>query len=136
MCLNECMSAHLARWIGYRKMYHNDTLSVKTDMSDNLARLPLKPHEVEDVVREVSLNSERVFLTQHARERMMLRSITLEQVLSVLRYGSVFEKPRMSKEGDWTYLLEHRLLNGLDAKVAVVLEEVDSVLVITVMWNG
>ena len=107
-------------------------------MSDNLARLPLKPPQLYHFTEsgEVSLNSERVFLTQHARERMKLRSITLEQILSVLRYGSVFEKPRMSKEGDWTYLMEHRLLNGLDAKVAVVLEEVDSVLVITVMWNG
>lgn len=105
-------------------------------MAGNLATLPRPIHEVEVIVWELARDTANVFLTAHAKQRMRERAITMEQVTAVLRFGNVLQKPRLTKEGDWSYVFEHRLLNKQVLKASVVLEDHAGVDVLTVMWHG
>jgi len=53
------------------------------------------------LLREVAKDSGRVVLLRHARQRMKQRQITLAQVLTVLRTGSLAESAACDLHGNW-----------------------------------
>ena len=54
------------------------------------------PEWLQRLVRERSVDTENVILTDHARQRMEERAITLEDVILVLRRGRCREAPQSS----------------------------------------
>lgn len=85
-------------------------------------------------IREIAKNSEKVFLVQHAKERMLERNVTIQQVYDVLRQGKVAEEPYLDAYDRWRITLEY-LSAGKRVRVAVSFIE-QGLLVITVIDKG
>ena len=51
--------------------------------------------KVEETIRQTASVSERVFISNHAEERMIERQLTLTQVLHCLRTGAFIEGPTL-----------------------------------------
>lgn len=74
------------------------------------------------IVRDLAAKSANVYVTSHARVRMLQRNITLKQVLCCLRAGFIFESAHLDIKGDWRLTMRH-LIAGDDVKVAVALKQ-------------
>lgn len=103
--------------------------------------LPFCPAaEVETLVREIATHRpERLFLLDHARQRMAERDVTLPQILKVLRHGERWEAPRWDPEGSrgWRCKFQRHVAGQQLAVVAKLIKR-DEVqcLVVTVHWVG
>lgn len=85
--------------------------------------------------REIAADSNRVFLTDHAKGRMRKRKVTRMQVMECLRKGTIDEPAHLNIHGDWQATLAHQNAGDL-VKVAVAIERQengDLAVVITVM---
>lgn len=91
----------------------------------------MRPQAFVDRVRALSVSSENVVFTRHARLRMLQRDVTDLQVLEVLRRGSVVrdEGPAPDIHGNWKATLR-RTVAGQEVNVAAVLS--GGVVVITI----
>ncbi|NDU91171.1 MAG: DUF4258 domain-containing protein [Ferrovum sp.] len=86
-------------------------------------------------VREIAADSNRVFLTGHAKGRMRKRKVTRMQVIECLRKGAISEPAHLNIYGDWQATLTHQNA-GDQVKVAVSIErqeDGDLAVVVTVM---
>jgi hypothetical protein len=77
----------------------------------------------------------RYQLTIHAEERMIERAVTLPEVLHVLRSGwHERKKDRYSDEfEDWDYAIRSQTNDKRSIRIAVAVEELSNVVVITVI---
>lgn len=77
----------------------------------------------------------RYQLTKHADERMVERGVTLPEVLQVLRSGwHERRKDRYNEEyQDWDYAIRSQAGDARSIRVAVAIEDVSEVIVITVI---
>lgn len=57
------------------------------------------------LVREIAVDSGRVVVLPHAKQRMKSRHITLAQVLDVLRKGTLEEPAALDTWGNWKVTL-------------------------------
>jgi hypothetical protein len=88
-------------------------------------------------IRSISKKSDRVFITDHARLRMLQRKISDYQVLDCLRNGLI-QRPSVidKKTGDLKCRMEH-FGSSKNTSVVVALSPVDpDVIVITVMYQS
>lgn len=86
-------------------------------------------------LRAIAKDSHRVYLTPHAKRRMVQRRVNLRQVLECLRKGRICEPAHLTIQGDWKATLEHQYA-GDRVKVAVAIEQQedgDFAVVVTVM---
>ncbi len=86
-------------------------------------------------IAEIALDSSKVIVLKHAKQRMCKRHIVLTQVLQVLRKGSVIEHAHQDIHGRWKCTLQ-MVVSGDLVKVAASLGEnefKEKVIVITVM---
>lgn len=58
------------------------------------------------LLKQISINSGRIFFTRHASERMEERGITNVQVLRCLSHGIIVEEPHRSVKGNWQMTIE------------------------------
>jgi len=87
------------------------------------------------MVRQIAQNSENIYLTQHARQRMGERGITRAQVEYCLRNGSMDEAAHQNIKGHWQCRMQC-VHAGDWVRVAVVLEQDDTdqwIVVLTVI---
>lgn len=97
--------------------------------------LPLSDASFLKRLRAIAKDSHRVYLTPHAKQRMMKRRINLPQVLECLRRGQICEPAHLTIHGDWKATLQHQYA-GDRVKVAVAIEKQDDgdlAVVVTVM---
>lgn len=77
----------------------------------------------------------RVILTEHASERMIERRVVLPEVFHVLSTG--WHEKRKDKYDehfdDWDYAIRSRSEDDRDLRVAIAIDEVSMVIVITVI---
>ena len=100
----------------------------------------VKPMRLSDAsfvkkLRAIAVDSHRVVLTDHAKQRMKQRRITLRQVLECLRRGRIDEPAHVTIHGDWKATLEHQYAGDV-VRVAVAIEKQDDgdlAVVVTVM---
>jgi len=86
-------------------------------------------------LRAIVVDSDRVILTNHAKQRMRQRRIGLRQVLECLRKGRIHEPAHLTVHGDWKATLEHHVAGDV-VKVAVAIErqqDGEMAVVVTVM---
>lgn len=103
-------------------------------MSPKIRALELTGTRALQIVREAAKDSSRVYLTEHAQQRMNKRKITLVQVLRCLRAGRISEGPaRDNTKGGWKCTIDHYSA-GDSVGVAVAIESIQAtgVTVITV----
>lgn len=63
--------------------------------------------KAQKIINEIAENSDNVNYSIHARERMISRGFTYNDVLTILRDGVVRKKPRYNKEKrSWLYKIE------------------------------
>jgi hypothetical protein len=100
-------------------------------MAAKVVPFEMKPQAFLERVRKLSASSANVIFLPHARERMRKRRITTDQVLEVLRRGSIApgENPAPDIYGNWKATLRKNVA-GDEVKVAAALDK--SVVVITV----
>lgn len=72
----------------------------------NVIDFNITPARAKKLLKEISLNSARVFFTNHAEKRMRERKITRTQVLRCLTHGSIVEGPAPSIKGNMEMRLE------------------------------
>ena len=83
----------------------------------------------------IAKDSNRVVLTNHAKQRMRQRRINLRQVLECLSKGRIYESAHLTIQGDWKATLEHQYAGDV-VRVAVAIEKQEDgelAVVITVM---
>lgn len=84
------------------------------------------------LIREAAEDTGRIILTHHAEQRMRQRRITMTQVIVCLRKGVITEGPALDIKGCWACRIE-RPVAGDDVKVALAIDPVARVIIITVM---
>ncbi len=101
----------------------------------NVRPLPLNDVNFMKKLRAVIVDTTRIQLTSHARDRMKTRRISFRQVLETLRQGRVCEAAHVTVHGDWKATLLHQYA-GDAVRVAVALRRTnddDFAVVITVI---
>ena len=72
----------------------------------------------------------------HAQERMEVRGITLDDLLSILRQGHVYLQPKKNERSECQAEMERRMPGGRDAAVVTVVSQRSVLIIRTVMWRG
>ena len=86
-------------------------------------------------LRAIIMDSHRVVLTKHAKQRMRQRRISQRQIMECLRKGRICEPAHLSIHGDWKATLEHQYAGDM-VRVAVAIERQEDgemAVVVTVM---
>lgn len=86
-------------------------------------------------LRAIVMDSHRVVLTKHAKQRMRQRCINQRQIMECLRKGRIYEPAHLSIQGDWKATLEHQYAGDV-VRVAVAIERQEDgemAVVVTVM---
>jgi len=77
-------------------------------MSKNIIHLDLTAPRALAIIKELSVNSENVFLVDHAKKSMKKRHITRAQIDQCLLKGKITEGPyRDVGSGNWRVRMEH-----------------------------
>lgn len=99
---------------------------------DSLTNVQLEKH-----IRTLAQNSDLIFFTEHAQDRMRSRGVTDVQVIECLRHG-VMERPpvRDRKTGDLKCRMEHFGTNRNISVVAALDNNDPDVIVVTVMTKA
>ncbi|XAW88248.1 DUF4258 domain-containing protein [Vibrio sp. CDRSL-10 TSBA] len=103
-----------------------------------IAEFPLTPKSAKRILRDLAENhTARVKFSKHARERLLERKITIQQVLCVLKSTSnrFHEGPYQTAKGDWQMNVEG-IASGDSIRVPLILrrhEDDPQVLIITVI---
>lgn len=72
------------------------------------------------LLRDCARDESKLFISQHARERMQERHITRKQVLACMEKGRISEGPYRDIKGDWKCNVEHYTAgNVITAAVAI-----------------
>lgn len=103
-----------------------------------LPKIENAPGSLEELIakcHKLAIDSENVFIDiPHAKERMAERSITVQQILDVLRQGKGVDGPSLDTYGCWRIKLE-RYTAGRRVQVVVIIKE-KHLEVVTVMGKG
>jgi len=84
---------------------------------------PKSLEEFVKTIHELAKKSENVFLDHpHAKERMIERKISIQQIFDVLRRGKGVDGPTLDKYGCWRIKLE-RFSAGRTVQVVVIVKE-------------
>ena len=83
-------------------------------------------------VRALSVDSGRVKLTQHARERMVQRQISIREVIETLRKGRLIEPAVTDVRGEWVGRIIHDFAGQkIHVVTKLVIRQTECVLIIT-----
>jgi len=82
-------------------------------------------------IRELAKDSSRVIRTTHARERMIERGISIQQVFTCLRAGIIIEGPAPNAHGNWQVTMMARQ-SGDEITCVVVIDWETRLLIVTV----
>jgi len=94
----------------------------------------LSPPQIQRLIREIAVDTERVVFTHHARIRMRQRHISRGLVLDVLRYGRVSRVPEPNPRfGSLECRIERYSAGRQIAVIAALCDDNPEVLVITMI---
>lgn len=82
--------------------------------------IKMNDNEAREILRRCAANDSKIFICQHARDRMEERNITRTQILSCLERGTIDESPYRDPRGDWRCSIKHYISgNVVTAAVAI-----------------
>ena len=94
----------------------------------------LNTTDAENVIRERSQDSGKVFFSDHAWERIEERTITRAEALEILRRGYVDGEPIQTSTGEWQVIMTRQMNRSRSAGAVTIILSDDSLFVKTVMW--
>jgi len=95
----------------------------------------LRADEAENIIRERAEITRNIILTNHAEERMAERDILYNDMLDILRTGSVDCVQERNEQGDWTVMVSKRMRGTRNAGViTIILKETEGLVIRTVEW--
>jgi hypothetical protein len=109
-------------------------LPIKMMGMSTIIPIKMNDNDAIEILRRCVADDSKVFICQHARERMKERNITRPQVLSCLERGKIIESPCRDPRGDWRCTIEH-YTSGNVVTVAVAIKYNDNgerIVVVTV----
>lgn len=72
------------------------------EQPDNIVSFfDLSAAQAQNKLREIADQSDKVFITKHARQRMSRRKVTYRQVICCLKHGTLDEGPYREPNGSW-----------------------------------
>jgi hypothetical protein len=86
-------------------------------------------------IHEAALQTERVVVSNHARERMREREIDDADVFRVLRQGTVVDEPEPAEPGEWKCKIVRRIRGSRDVGVVTIILQDGRLFVKTVEWE-
>lgn len=100
----------------------------------------LRSDEAEKLIREWSIETDRVTITLHAfdrsEERSTLDLIDTQTIYRILQTGQVLGEPTKNEKGHWQATIVSRMPGGRDAcAVTVIVRENRTLIVRTAMWK-
>ncbi|GLQ15872.1 DUF4258 domain-containing protein [Maritalea porphyrae] len=111
---------------------------MENDAPKREARFQGKPDiaKMAEEIRRLASNSENVFWTKHARERMIERGIPVMTAHKVLREGQVYgEIMPGQNENEWKAKMVRNAKGNRDVGVVCVVKREDRLVVLTVEWE-
>ena len=95
--------------------------------------MSLTSAEAKQKLRELALDTSRIKLSKHARERMMERNISFKQIICCFEFGDITEGPYMNIRGDYQLNVSVRSAGEYITTVVVIKmnENGDSSIVVT-----
>ena len=95
----------------------------------------LRADEAQRVIRERARVTGNVIIGEHAFERIEERSVTVPDVLDILRTGQVDRAPRKNEYEDWEVIVTKRMPGTREAGVVtIVFRDGELLFVKTVQW--
>ena len=105
-------------------------------MGDNTWHAFTSNVQLQAHIRQVAINSSRVFFTRHALERMKQRTISDVQVLDCLRHGVIQRPPTEDANNGFLKCRMEHFGSARNLAVVVGLDRNDpDLLIVTVMTN-
>lgn len=99
-----------------------------------LTRFSLSGVSAKRLLQEIAENSAHVFFTDHARQQMRRRQISVQQVLACLRSGTITESPCLDHHGNWKLTIQ-RQISGEHLGCAVAIDQsAPKAIIITAFW--
>jgi hypothetical protein len=85
-------------------------------------------------IRSVSLATDLVVILDHARDRMLIRGVGINEVYEVLRRGSIVRPWKINTKYDTFECRMERYVGGRELAVGVTLDDADpAIIVVTVI---
>lgn len=81
--------------------------------------------EARHKLREFALNTSKIKLSKHARERMTERNISLKQIICCFEYGDIIEGPYPDTRGDCMLNVKVRTAGEYITAIVVIKSEED-----------
>jgi hypothetical protein len=104
-------------------------------MVDNVRKM-LPANTAEADIHERATDSSNLIWTDHARNRMEERGITIHDAVRVLRDGLIKGQPRPGKkEGQWVCKMTKRTHGNRDVGVVTIICSGTELIIITVEWE-
>lgn len=88
------------------------------------------------IINKLAEDGNNVKYSVHAKERLVERGFTYNDMLTILRDGVVREEPQYDEDKQsWTYSVDFIKFNGnRDARCVAAIQKKNKLFVITVMW--
>ena len=87
--------------------------------------------DAQKLVASIAVNTSNIIITDHAKERMEVRNITVTHIVNTLRRGAIVEGPYQSQQGDSSMRFRH-VSAGLETSVVVAIDWPNRLIVVTV----
>lgn len=95
---------------------------------------PLSPFDAKQAIHTYLVNG-YVVPTRHCRDRMVLRSVTMPDIIYVLRHGAIIDQPKWNADHqNYVYKVEGYDLEDDELKVlSVIIDTEATVVIVTVI---
>jgi len=105
-------------------------------VKDAVVDLITSAADAQRIVREIAVDTDNIFLTKHACERMEERGFDLKDLFDVLRRGFVDDMPEFNGEkNEWKCKVVKQLNYGRDAGVITAILRVGKLVILTMEWE-
>jgi len=105
------------------------------DGRKSVAILKLSASRAEETIQDRAQDSDNIIFGDHAQERMEERGIYDQDVLRILRGGSVDDMPELTEDGEWKCKMTLELKRGRSAGVVTIILHDGMLFVKTVEWE-
>src|SRR5437763_722295 len=94
---------------------------VETPKPRAVVRFRMRPERAQAIVRQIALDTGKVIIGDHAKERMGQREISDIEVYRLLQTGHVMEEPTQTDRNEWKCKVTKKLKGNREAGVVTII---------------
>ena len=95
----------------------------------------LDTRQAERLIAQLAEDSNRVYYTDHAQERMEERDVSMQDIERILKNGFCADQPIRDEKGQWKCKLIRHHNGNRDVGVITVILRSHALLIVTVEWE-